>query len=232
MLANNYHVFQLMCFVTSLHQKVVMKSIIENSLSQSHSYVDYRNHIKTLLNEGKSTGNEQSEALTHYSELNEARMNRLQKTILIAVENVQKLQNLKRSYIWLVISEGWCGDAAQILPVIYKMAELSEKIDLKIVFRDENEDLMNLFLTNGTKSIPKLLILDKSTLEVLGDFGPRPIGAKQLILDYKAKHGIVDETAKTNLQLWYLHDKGLSTQNEILDLMLKIDLAVAQNLPV
>jgi thiol-disulfide isomerase/thioredoxin len=200
-----------------------MKSITENSLSQSHSYVDYRNHIKDLLKEGKSTGKEQSEALTHYSELNEARMNRLEKTVKISTEIIQKLNQLNGDYIWLVISEGWCGDAAQILPVIYKMAELSERIDIKIVFRDENEDLMNLFLTNGTKSIPKLIILDKITLEVLGDFGPRPIGAKQLILDYKAKHGIVDETAKTNLQLWYLHDKGLSTQKEILDLMLAFD---------
>jgi hypothetical protein len=208
-----------------------MKSIIENSLSQSHSYVDYRNYIKDLLKEGKSTGKEQSEALTHYSELNEARMNRLEKTVKNSTEIIQKLNQLNGEYIWLVISEGWCGDAAQILPVIYKMAELSEKIDLKIVFRDENEDLMNLFLTNGTKSIPKLIILDKNTLEVLSDFGPRPIGAKQLILDYKAKHGIVDETAKTNLQLWYLHDKGLSTQKEILDLMLKNDLAAAQTLP-
>ena len=208
-----------------------MKSIIEKSLSQSYSYTAYRNHIKTLLKEGKSSGNEQSEALTHYSELNEARMNRLEKTVKISTEIIQKLNQLNGDYIWLVISEGWCGDAAQILPVIYKMAELSERIDLKIVFRDENEDLMNLFLTNGTKSIPKLIVLDKNTLEVLSDFGPRPIGAKQLILDYKVKHGIVDETAKTNLQLWYLHDKGLSIQNEILDLMLKIDLAAAQTLP-
>jgi hypothetical protein len=200
-----------------------MKSIIENSLSQSHSYDDYRNYINDILKEGKSTGKEQSEALTHYSELNEARMNRLEKTVKISTEIIQKLNQLNGDYIWLVISEGWCGDAAQILPVIYKMAELSERIDLKIVFRDENEDLMNLFLSNGTKSIPKLIILDKITLEVLGDFGPRPIGAKQLILDYKAKHGIVDETAKTNLQLWYLHDKGLSTQKEILDLMLAFD---------
>jgi hypothetical protein len=208
-----------------------MKSIIEKSLSQSYSYTAYRNQIKTLLKEGKSTGKEQSEALTHYSELNEARMNRLEKTVKISTEIIQKLNQLNGDYIWLVISEGWCGDAAQILPVIYKMAELSERIDLKIVFRDENEDLMNLFLSNGTKSIPKLIILDKNTLEVLSDFGPRPIGAKQLILDYKAKHGIVDETAKTNLQLWYLHDKGLSIQKEIMDLMLKIDLAAAQTHP-
>lgn len=208
-----------MGFVTSQHQNAVMKSITEKSLLQSHSYTDYRNQIKALLNEGKSTGNEQSEALTHYSELNETRMNRLEKTIVIADENVQKLQRLQKEYIWLVISEGWCGDAAQLLPVIYKMEQFSEKIDLRIVFRDENDDLMNLFLTNGTKSIPKLIILDKNTLEVLGDFGPRPIGATQLILDYKKQYGLIDEKGKTDLQLWYLHDKGLSTQKEIMDLM-------------
>ena len=83
---------------------------------------------------------------------------------------------------------------------------------------------MNLFLTNGARSIPKLIILDKNTLEVLGDFGPRPQEAKQLILDYKAEHGVVDETAKTNLQLWYLHDKGLSTQQEIMAVMAAAEL--------
>ena len=197
-----------------------MKSITENSLSQSHSYVGYRNQIKDLLKEGKSTGKEQSEALTHYSELNEARMNRLEKTVKISTEIIQKLNQIKGDYIWLVISEGWCGDAAQILPVIYKMAELSEKIDLKIVFRDENDDLTNLFLTNGTKSIPKLIILDKNTLEFLGDYGPRPIGANQFMLDYKKEFGMIDEKAKAALQMWYLKDKGLSIQNEILELLL------------
>ncbi|MCF6129275.1 thioredoxin family protein [Flavobacterium sp. AS60] len=201
-----------------------MKSIIEKSLSQSYSYTDYRSRIQSLLKEGKSTGNEQSEALTHYSELNETRMNRLEKTITIATENVQKLQSCQKEYIWLVISEGWCGDAAQILPVVYKMTQLSDKIDLKIVFRDENEALMNLFLTNGTKSIPKLIVLDKNTLEVLGDFGPRPNGATQLILDYKKQHGLIDEKAKTDLQLWYLHDKGVSTQKEIMELMTRLEL--------
>ena len=200
-----------------------MSSIIETSLANSHSYVEYRTAVSALLKEGKSTGNEQSEDLTHYSELNETRMNRLDKTITIADENIQKLQQLKRNYVWVVISEGWCGDAAQILPIIHKMAHYSEKIELKLVFRDENEDLINQFLTNGTKSIPKLIILDKNTLEVLGDFGPRPTQARQLIIDYKIKHGIVDEQAKTDLQLWYLHDKGVSVQEEILALLEKFE---------
>ena len=73
-----------MGFVTSRYQNSFMKSIIEKSLSQSYSYTEYRNQVKTLLKEGKSSGNEQSEALTHYSELNEARMNRLEKTVKIS----------------------------------------------------------------------------------------------------------------------------------------------------
>ncbi len=200
-----------------------MYDIILESIEKSLSYSEYRTRVSDLLKEGKSTGNEQSEALTKYSELNEVRMNRLEKTIQITEEVRQSLQNLQSNYIWLVISEGWCGDAAQLVPIFNKMAELSEKIDLRIVLRDENEALMNQFLTNGGKAIPKLLILDAETLAVLIDWGPRPEGAKNLILDYKAQHGVVDGTAKTELQKWYLHDKGISTQNEIMALVEKAE---------
>ena len=212
-----------MVYYLCYHKQIPkMKTIIKQSLAKSYTYQDYRNQVSALLKEGKSTGNEQSADLTHYSELNEVRMNRLDKTMVVPEENIKRLQEINSEMIWLVISEGWCGDAAQILPIIHKMAEQSEKIDLKIVFRDENEELMNLFLTNGTKSIPKLIVLDKNTLEVLGDFGPRPTEAKQLILDYKATHGVVDETAKIELQKWYLHDKGVSIQREIIKLQERV----------
>jgi len=201
-----------------------MESIIQSSVANSITYENYRNTIDNLLKEGKSTGHEQSEALTHYSELNVTRMNRLDKTMTVAAEFAEQLKELKGDYFWLVISEGWCGDAAQLVPIFHKMAELSPNIEMKIALRDDNDALMNLFLTNGARSIPKLIILDKNTLEVLGDFGPRPQEAKQLILDYKAEHGVVDETAKTNLQLWYLHDKGLSTQQEIMAVMAAAEL--------
>jgi thiol-disulfide isomerase/thioredoxin len=200
-----------------------MSTVIQNSLSESLSYTEYRNHVTSLFKERKATGNEQSEALTHYTGLNETRMNRLEKTITVPEEFVEKLKELQGEYIWLVISEGWCGDSAQIIPVINKLAELSPNIDLKLVFRDEHEELMQLFLTNGTRSIPKLIVLAAATLEVLGEFGPRPQEAKQLILDYKAEHGVVDDKGKTALHMWYLHDKGLSTQKEIMDLMATLD---------
>lgn len=196
-----------------------MDTIIEKSLANSFSYHEYRNHVTLLSDEGKTTGHEQTEALVNYTKLNESRLHRLDKTMVVVDEVKTFLENLDRDYIWLVISESWCGDAAQILPIINKMAEVSYKIDLRIVLRDDNEDLMNLFLTNGTRSIPKLIIIDNETNEVIADFGPRPQEAKQLILDYKAEHGVVDETVKINLQKWYLNDKGISTQKEIVALM-------------
>ena len=191
-----------------------MKSIIQSALQNSHSYTDYRTLVSKLISEGKSTGNEQSADLLHYSELNEVRMKRLEKTLKLDLEVEKALQNLNSKQTWLVISEGWCGDAAQILPIIKLMTEVSENIDLKLVFRDENEELINLFLTNGAKSIPKLLLLDEA-FNLINHWGPRPEGAKNLIIEYKAKHGIVDEAAKIALQKWYLDDKGISTMKEI-----------------
>jgi hypothetical protein len=205
-----------------------MNSIITNSISKSCSYNEYRSLIFTYAQEGKTTGLISSPDYINYTKLNESRMHRLDKTIEVTQETKALLENLSKEYIWLVISETWCGDAAQVIPVINKMAEVASKIDLRIVLRDENEDLMNLFLTNGTKSIPKLIIIEKETGEVVGDFGPRPTQAKQLIIDYKAAHGVVDETAKIELQKWYLADKGVSIQNEINALIIA---TASQNLP-
>lgn len=194
-----------------------MKNIIAKALFKSHTYLEYRKMVTDLLVDGKSTGNEQSEALTNYSKLNDARMNRLDKTIKLTDEIVSKIENLDNRYIWLVISEGWCGDAAQILPVINQMALAShKKIDLRIVLRDENEELMNEYLTNGGKAIPKVIIICKETGIVRADWGPRPKGATELLANYKKEFGVLDEKIKTDLQLWYLADKGVSIQQELM----------------
>ncbi|AWK03234.1 thioredoxin family protein [Flavobacterium crocinum] len=197
-----------------------MKSTVAKALFNSHSYAEYRKLVTDLLSEGKSTGNEQSESLTNYSKLNEARMNRLEKTIKISDEVAEKLQNLDNHYIWLVLSEGWCGDAAQILPVLDKMAHVSNKrIDLRIALRDENDDLMNQYLTNGGRAIPKVIIICKEAGIVRADWGPRPKGASELMATHKREVGPIDEKIKTDLQLWYLADKGISVQEELLEIM-------------
>ena len=201
-----------------------MKIVIAQALFNSHSYLEYRKLMADLLKDGKSTAVEQTQERTHYSELNESRMRRLDKTMRITDENGAKLKALTKRYIWLVLSESWCGDAAQILPILHKMElESKGKIEMKLVLRDENETLMNHFLTNKSKAIPKLIIIDKETGSVVGDWGPRPQEAVNMIEAYKAEFGSIDETAKANLQLWYLHDKGVSTQNEIIQLLQNLE---------
>lgn len=198
-----------------------MKTAVAKSLFKSHDYHEFRKLISDLLLEGKSTGNEQSESHTYNSGLNDTRMDLLDKSISISEENLQKLKTLKRKYIWLVLAEGWCADGSQILPILNKMAHESGKIELKIVLPEENEDLMDLFLTDDVRKVPKLIIVDKDSGDVYGSWGPMPKGANDLISSYKEKNGFIDETAKADLQNWYLNDKGISIQNELVGLMLE-----------
>lgn len=195
-----------------------MKEIIENSLEKSISYQEYRQLVSGLLAEGKSTGPIQTDSLLNYSQLNERRMNRLDKTIRLSEETIAKAKDVKEPVTWLVLTEGWCGDAAQTLPVINKIADESDKIDLKIVLRDENEELMNEFLTNGGKSIPKLVALNKDN-DVIDSWGPRPSIPTKMVSDYKEKHGQLDAEFKKDLQIWYNKDKGVNTQEDLLKLL-------------
>lgn len=194
-----------------------MKEVIEESLKKAMSYTDYKNTIINLLKEGKSTGVLQSEDLLNYTKLNEKRMKRLDKQTSLSEETATKTQTIQKDFTWLVLTESWCGDAAQTLPVINKFAEINPKIDLKVVSRDENEDLMNQFLTNGSKSIPKLIVIEKETKKVLSSWGPRSKVAAKLVIDYKEKHGKLDEEFKKDLQYWYNDDKGKSIENDLVE---------------
>ncbi len=193
-------------------------NLIQNSFHTAYSYTSYRKLIKRLISEGKSTAIEQNDAFLNFSILNDKRMDRLDKTLKISEETLNSIKNLKQGITLLVISEGWCGDAAQIVPIINKIAEISSKIDLKIIIRDENEALMNQYLTNGSKSIPKILLID-SDYNVINSWGPRPSVATNMVLAYKAQNGSLDAEFKKDLQLWYNKDKGNSTQKDIVNLL-------------
>lgn len=195
-----------------------MKKIIENSLEKAISYSEYRVLVKDLLDSGKSTGLNQSDDLLNYSLLNDKRMKRLDKTIKISEETIAKLKDVKEPQTWLVLTEGWCGDAAQNLPVISKMAEENSNIQLKVVLRDENLELMDEFLTNGGRSIPKLIALDKDN-QVINTWGPRPVVATKMVADYKAEHGVLDAAFKKDLQVWYNKNKGENVQENLISLL-------------
>ena len=195
-----------------------MDIIIKNSLEKAITYQEYRDLVTALLKEGKSTGPNQSEDLLHYSKLNNSRMKRLDKTFTLSDKTISCINCLTSNYTFLVISEGWCGDGAQVLPIINKVAEGSSTINLKIVLRDENEALMNLFLTNGSKSIPKLIVLDAEN-NVVDSWGPRPSVATKMVAEQKEKFGVLDADFKERLQVWYNTDKGKNIESDLLQLL-------------
>ena len=195
------------------------QELVQKGISRSMSYQDYRILIDNLSVEGRSTGSEQTEALTNYTILNQRRMKRLDKTLKISDESVSKIKNFAKKVTWLVLTESWCGDAAQTMPMINKVAEINDSISLKVILRDENLDVMNRFLTNNTMSIPKLVMVSDETGEVIGEWGSRPSIATQMVIDYKNKHGMLTPEFKEELQVWYNKDKGQSTLSDLMELL-------------
>ena len=197
-----------------------LQSIIQPALESSMSYENYRKLVDNLFEEGKTTGPNQSENMVYFTGLNIQRMEKWEKRYLPSQEAVEAMSSIKDE-IWLVITEGWCGDAAHVLPIIHKLAELNNTVDLRVVLRDENLELMDQYLTNGGRSIPKFIRLRKERLEEISNWGPRPEPAQQIFLDMKAAGVGHDEYIKA-LQLWYARDRGKTIEQEIAQLVLEI----------
>ncbi len=196
----------------------MINDIILNSLDKSISYSEYRELVEKLVEDQSTTGKDKTDALIKYTMLNDRRMRRWDKTVKLSEEDIASIKSFDKKATWLVITESWCGDAAHVMPVINKVAELNDKIDYKIVMRDENDALMDAFLTNGGRAIPKLIMID-DTNEVVNTFGPRPSVATKLVNDYKALHGKLTPEFKEDLQRWYNKDKGQSTVSDLINLL-------------
>ncbi|MGI8670820.1 MAG: thioredoxin family protein [Aridibacter sp.] len=174
---------------------------MKNYLEKSMTYAEYIKLIDDLLLDGKTTGENQSEAMFNYGKLNRQRMKRLGNTVNLNDSLVEKIRNIKCKMIWLIITEGWCGDAAQNIPVIEKIAHENENIETRYVLRDENLELMDKYLTNNARSIPKLIALDAETLEEIATWGPRPQVAMEYLYDMRESEREKPEMME-NMQRW------------------------------
>lgn len=196
--------------------------IIESSLTNALTYEAFKTKVEALVAEGKSTGDKpDDEALANYSKLTFTRIKRLDKTLSIDEEIANKIKAIDTPTTWLVLTESWCGDAGQTIPVMQKIAALNPNIELKLLLRDDNEELMNAFLTNGGKAIPKLIAYNQATKTVTGTWGPRPSEATKLVENYKKEHGKLTPEFKKDLQVWYNKDKGKNTAEDLLQLLSK-----------
>lgn len=195
------------------------ESLVLEALPSAITYPQYRDMVAKHAVDETSTGAEQTEALSEYTQLNNARMRRLDKTLKPSEAVVVQFKNFTENHTWLVLTESWCGDAAQSLPAMHIVANLGAQLDFKIVLRDDHLELMDAFLTNGGRSIPKLIMFDNETQKVVGEWGPRPSKATQLVNQYKAEHGMLTPEFKKELQVWYTKDKGQNIFEDLADLI-------------
>lgn len=203
----------------SIEKEVSVKDSVQKALRKAMHYSEYRELVHVLAKVNSNTGLEKTEALANYTQLNDRRMNRWDKTLKIAEEVVSQFKAIEKPMTWLVLTESWCGDASPSLPVMNKLAELNTNLELKIVLRDEHPELMDAFLTNGARSIPKLIALDTPSQKVVGEWGPRSTKATQMVQLEKEVKGKLSAEFKQELQVFYNKDKGQDIINDLTQLL-------------
>jgi hypothetical protein len=194
-----------------------LESMIASGFEGAMSYKEYREKIDRLHEEGKVTGPNQTEDLLTYSKLNVHRMDRWDKHTHLSDHTKEVVGKIDKSVTFLVLTEGWCGDAAQIVPVIQQIANLNSSIQTKYIIRDENLEIMDMFLTGTGRSIPIFILIDEKG-KVLGHYGPRPRKAQELISQLKADYADMD-VIKEKLHLWYARDKHQELEMEFIQLL-------------
>lgn len=194
--------------------ETMSKTVITSEhLAKAMTYTQYRDLIDSLLADNKTTGTNHAEAMVEYTRMNAQRMRRVEKTTVLDDELVDLMLSVQNKMIWVILTEAWCGDAAQSVPAIVKIADASPLIDVKLLLRDENPEVMDAYLTNGGRSIPKLIVLDAETMEEIGTWGPRPEPAQQLFMDLKAQEVPYKEFVE-KLHGWYGKDRSQTLLQE------------------
>ena len=136
---------------------------------------------------------------------------------------LERLEEIGGRWNLIAITEDWCGDASNTVPVVARLAEDSPRVDLRVVKRDDNTDLMDRYLTNGSRSIPIVVILDED-FEPVDHWGPRPKELQEFVISEKEKgERPVDEIYR-DTRKWYARDRGETTLEELLE---KIESAAA-----
>jgi len=131
-------------------------------------------------------------------------------------EMVARVEALEGRWHLLVLSEDWCGDAFNTVPVIAALADAASNLELRVLARDRNLDLMDAHLTGGSRSIPVVIVLDDAFRE-RGWWGPRPRPLQEWFLS----EGKLLEPADRyrEIRRWYARDRGLTTLEEVVSLL-------------
>ena len=207
-----------------------MTTIAQTVLDSSMTYADYVRRVEELWQNGhtSTTGFNNGKTMMQYTADNLGRMNRLNKNIVLGIETIEKLSKITKPIILLDITEGWCGDASQVCPVVEKIAQAQPLLSHCVIFRDEHLDIMDSFLTDEGRSIPKIIALDTEGV-VLGAWGPRPKVLQDLVQSHKKDMlQMSKEEQKVHyffvrdlVHNWYDSDETKETQRELANFLMK-----------
>lgn len=195
-------------------------TVIEKEVFRSG--LDYEDYVDFVCYQSEFPSTQRYYDYLHYIKLNMARMKRLHRRPtqnLLLRDRVMAVQGIKINV--LIISEPWCGDAAQSIPLIYNNLKINDNFSVKVFLRDESAYLMDQFLTNGTRSIPVVVFLDEN-MKQLFKWGPRPESARLLFNQMSENKHLNSDDISYKLQTWYNTDKGNSVETELLKLMLEL----------
>ncbi|MFD2572118.1 thioredoxin family protein [Spirosoma soli] len=211
------------------HSAIITPDLIASALT----YDQYISLSKDLFAQGRTTSEAPSyntPEILGYTKLNLHRMSRLDKLTVVSNDLKAAMAKVSEPWVWLVLTESWCGDAAQAVPVLHQMAEQSSHVQIRFLLRDKNPDVMNAYLTNGGKSIPKLICLRASDLTEIGTWGPRPAGLQALMNNWRTEQLPLSEAVE-RAQRWYNEDRTQSIQQELLALVTNWNRTESQRTP-
>ncbi|MBI9071696.1 MAG: thioredoxin family protein [Melioribacteraceae bacterium] len=200
---------------------MVHQFFIDKRPHNALTYEEYSTNMHKKVEETNAGElNEKEKQMFEYTKLNSHRSKRIDKTYKVDPELEAAIKSVSEKQIWMIITEDWCGDSAQNLPYIAKMTSVNKNIDFRIIERDKNLDIIDLYLTNGTsRSIPKMIAFNEDGTELF-QWGPRPKEIAALVGEWK-EAGIEMEEIKEKLHLWYGRNRGKSIESEFKSLLSK-----------
>ena len=136
----------------------------------------------------------------------------LYKRVTIPVELSARVDALGGHWHLLVLSEDWCGDSVNIVPIVAKLTESVSNMDMRILARDENLDIMDTHLTGKSRSIPIVIVLNQKYAEC-GWWGPRPSALQKWVVEKGMQ--LPKEERYKEVRTFYARDHGLTTMTEI-----------------
>jgi hypothetical protein len=192
-------------------------SLLKHTVSMT--FQEYTSQFEAIINKRPEAQAEPytNPAYLDYTRLNWSRMNRWLKMGTLNKELNAAIRKINAPQQWLIITEPWCGDAAHCIPFIQMAASLNPLIAVSYKLRDSAPFSINQYLTNDSKSIPKLVVRDDSGTD-LAIWGPRPYGCQQVYNTLIAEQADFEQV-KTAIQVWYNADKGVSLQAELVTIL-------------